>query len=83
MELVGPDIVIALGGPTANAVLGVTEPIMRARGTWRSLVIAGRESKREVAAMATLHPTYLLQTPAAKQLAWADLLKIKAKLREI
>ena len=30
--------------------------------------------------MATLHPAYLLRTPAAKRLAWRDLLAIKAAL---
>jgi DNA polymerase len=30
--------------------------------------------------MATLHPAYLLRTPAAKRLAWRDLLAIKALL---
>ncbi len=79
MELVNPAIVIAFGGPAASAVLGISDAIMRSRGTWRTLPISGRD----VAAMATLHPAYLLRTPAAKQLAWADLLKIKAKLREI
>ena len=31
--------------------------------------------------MPTLHPAYLLRTPAHKKLAWRDLLEVKAKLR--
>ncbi|MGI9569397.1 MAG: uracil-DNA glycosylase, partial [Desulfobulbia bacterium] len=31
-------------------------------------------------AIATLHPAYLLRTPAAKRLAWRDLLMIKEVL---
>jgi uracil-DNA glycosylase len=33
-----------------------------------------------VRAIATLHPTYLMRTPAAKQQAWRDLLAVKAAL---
>lgn len=76
MELVAPDIVVALGGAAAKEVFNVSEGIMRIRGKWRQLAISGRQ----VPAMATLHPAFLLRTPAAKQSAWADLLAIKAKL---
>jgi len=78
MEFVGPDFVVALGGAAAKEVLGVTEGIMRLRGRWREVEIAGRKVK----ALATLHPAYLLRTPAAKQLAWLDLLQIRAALEK-
>jgi DNA polymerase len=29
------------------------------------------------------HPAYLLRTPAAKREAWADLLALKTKLKEL
>lgn len=79
IELVAPKLVVALGGSAAKEMLGVTEGIMRLRGKQRSISIAGRD----VLAIATLHPAYLLRTPAAKQLAWLDLLTIKAKLAEL
>lgn len=79
MELVAPDIVVALGGAAAKEVFGVSEGIMKLRGKWRHVSIAGRQ----VPAMATLHPAYLLRTPAAKQNVWADLLAIKAKLSQL
>ena len=49
---------------------------MRIRGKWRDVEIGARK----VRALATLHPAYLLRTPAAKRLAWRDLLAIKAAL---
>lgn len=76
MELVAPDVVIALGGAAAKEVLCVNEGIMKLRGKWSEISIGGRM----VPAMATLHPAYLLRTPAAKQNAWADLLSLRAKL---
>jgi DNA polymerase len=76
IELVAPKILVALGGSAAKEILGVSEGIMRLRGKWREVTIGDRN----IAAIATLHPAYLLRTSAAKQLAWMDLLKIQARL---
>ncbi len=75
IELVSPKMVVAVGGSAAKEILGVTEGIMRLRGKWREITIGDRK----IPAIATLHPAYLLRTPAAKQLAWMDLLQIRAK----
>jgi len=76
IELVAPKMLVAVGGSAAKEVLGATEGIMRLRGKWRDVTIG----ERKIPAIATLHPAYLLRTPAAKQLAWMDLLQIKSKL---
>lgn len=76
MELVEPEIVLVLGGAAAKQVLSVTEGIMRVRGRWREI----QSGERTVRAMATLHPAYLLRTPAAKRQAWRDLLAVQAAL---
>jgi DNA polymerase len=76
IELVAPKVIALLGGAAAKHLLDVTEGIMRIRGKPRALVV-GRHDAR---AMATLHPAYLLRTPAAKRLAWRDLMAIKALL---
>jgi DNA polymerase len=76
-ELVGPDLVLLLGGSAAKEVLGVTDGIMRLRGKWREVTLG----ERKVRTLATLHPAYLLRTPAAKRLAWRDLLMLKAALQ--
>jgi uracil-DNA glycosylase len=77
VELVAPDFVLLLGGAAAKEVLGVTDGIMRTRGKWRELTLGDRK----VRALATLHPAYLLRTPAAKRLAWRDLLAVRAALQ--
>ena len=76
VELVGPELVLLLGGAAAKHILDVPEGIMRIRGKFRDVEIGARK----VRALATLHPAYLLRTPAAKRLAWRDLLAIKAAL---
>lgn len=76
IELVRPDILLLLGGAAAKHMLIITEGILRARGKWYEVEIAGRS----IPAMATLHPAYLLRTPASKRLAWRDLLAVRARL---
>ena len=76
IELVAPNVVALLGGAAAKHVLDVAEGIMRIRGKPREIVVGAHAAK----AIATLHPAYLLRTPAAKRLAWRDLLAIKGLL---
>jgi DNA polymerase len=76
VELVGPELVVLLGGAAAKHVLGVVDGIMRVRGKLREIELGSAK----VRAIATLHPAYLLRTPAAKRLAWRDLLIVKATL---
>ena len=76
IELVTPDIVLTVGGPATKAILDTTQGIMRMRGKWGTLHSGGRE----IRVMPSLHPAYLLRTPAAKRLVWRDLLAVRADL---
>ena len=76
VEIVAPELLVLLGGAAAKQLLGASDGIMRLRGRLREVAIGGRT----LPAVATLHPAYLLRTPAAKRLAWRDLLLIKAWL---
>ncbi|RWD63719.1 MAG: uracil-DNA glycosylase [Mesorhizobium sp.] len=78
IELVNPKVLVNLGGPSAKTLLNTTEGILRLRGNWRVHTTA---SGIVIPAMPTLHPAYLLRTPAHKKLAWRDFLEVKAKLR--
>jgi DNA polymerase len=80
IELVNPKILVNLGGPSAKTLLNTTEGILRLRGNWRVHTTA---SGTAIPAMPTLHPAYLLRTPAHKRLAWRDLLEVKVKLRSL
>lgn len=76
IELVSPKVLIALGGASASTLFETDTGITRLRGQWRDLTVGSHTMR----AMATLHPAYLLRQPAAKRLAWADLLAIKTAL---
>lgn len=80
IELVGPKLLVTLGGPSTKTLLGLQEGMLRVRGSWR---VYTDRSGRGIPAMPTLHPAYLLRTPAHKKLAWRDLLEIKARLRDL
>ena len=77
IELVAPDVLMLLGGAAAKEILGVADGIMRLRGKWREIEAGGRR----IRTIATLHPAYLLRTPAAKRNAWRDLLAVQAALK--
>jgi len=76
IALCDPDILVCLGGPSAQTLLNVKEGIMKLRGRW----FAFNSGAREIRAMPTLHPAYLLRTPLAKRNAWRDFLAIKKAL---
>ncbi|MEQ1710970.1 MAG: uracil-DNA glycosylase [Hyphomicrobium sp.] len=76
VELVKPDVVLLLGGAAAKHVLDVSDGIMRLRGTWKDLTMGQHRAR----ALPSLHPAYLLRTPAYKRQAWLDLLAVKAAL---
>ena len=76
IQLVAPRVILLLGGTAAKFMLDVPDGILKLRGKWRELEVAGTP----IRTMATLPPSYLLKTPAAKRQAWADLLMVKAAL---
>jgi uracil-DNA glycosylase family 4 len=76
IELADPDILVCLGGPSSQTLLGYTEGIRKTRGRF----IAYNTGKREIRAIATFHPAYLLRSPLEKRLAWRDFLAIKQAL---
>ena len=76
IELVQPEILVLLGGVSAKQLLRTDTGIMRLRGKWAAV----RIGERDIPALPTLHPAYLLRQPAQKQLAFRDLLALKARL---
>lgn len=75
IELAKPDTVLLLGGIAAQGVLAVKDGILKLRRDIHQLALPGLESP--VTTFAVFHPTYLLNRPEEKRLAWADLLRIE------
>lgn len=76
IELANPDVVVCLGGPSMQTLLGVKDGIRKTRGRW----LAYHTGTREIRAMPTFHPAYLLRSPLEKRHAWRDFLAIKKAL---
>ena len=77
IQLVDPDCILLLGGAPAKSLLGQAGGILKLRGRWHDLDTGDGVVRR---AMATLHPAYLLRSPAQKRLAYADLLALAEEL---
>ncbi len=73
IELAKPDVLMIAGNWACQALLG-KRGITRLRGHW--VEAAGKP------ALPVLHPANLLRSPANKREAWADMLSLKAKLRD-
>lgn len=76
IALCDPDFLVLLGGASAKQLLGAGDGILKLRGKWRPY----KTGCREIRAMATLHPAYLLRQPPQKRLAWRDFLALKAAM---
>jgi uracil-DNA glycosylase family 4 len=78
IELADPDILVCLGGPAMQTLLGIKDGITRTRGRWFPYDIG----TREIRALATFHPAFLLRSPLQKRFAWRDFLAIKKALAQ-
>jgi uracil-DNA glycosylase family 4 len=76
IELANPDTLVCLGQPATQTLLGTREGITRTRGRWFKF----DTGSREIRAMATYHPAFLLRSPLQKRLAWRDFLALKKAL---
>jgi DNA polymerase len=69
IELVDPDVLVTLGNPSTQTLLGTREGIMRTRGKWFDY----DTGTRVIRALPTFHPAYLLRSPSYKRMSWQDL----------
>lgn len=68
IAIIRPRVIVALGSPAAQALLGTTAGITKIRGTLRDY--------GGIPVMPTFHPAYLLRNPAAKREVWEDMQKV-------
>jgi uracil-DNA glycosylase len=73
IELIRPEIIIALGKFAVQALTQSKVPITRLRGNWH--VYMG------IKLMPTFHPAYLLRNPADKKLVWEDIKKVMKEMQ--
>ena len=74
IDLIRPQVIVALGATAVEGLLGKTVGITRLRGHWQTY--------RDTPLMPTYHPAYLLrnQSLATKREVWEDMLAVMEKL---
>jgi DNA polymerase len=73
IELIRPEIIVALGKFAVQTLLQSKVPITRLRGNWHTY--------HGIKLMPTFHPAYLLRNPADKKLVWEDIKKVIKAMR--
>ena len=77
VQLANPDFILLLGGAAAKFVFCSQDGILKLRGKWRDIDFGDGVMRPT---LASLHPTYLLRSPAQKRLAFDDLLMLASRL---
>jgi uracil-DNA glycosylase len=72
IDIVRPEIIVALGATAATYLLGVKQSLSSLRGQWHT----ARGAKVAV----TYHPAFLLRDPRQKGEAWKDLQRVMAEM---
>jgi uracil-DNA glycosylase len=74
IDIVQPELIIALGGTTAEGLLNLTGNVESMRGAWHQI--------SNIPVRVTYHPSYLLQSSSneVKRSLWEDMLAVMEKL---
>jgi DNA polymerase len=72
IDLIEPQVIVALGKPASRRLTGTNKPMGALRGRWSSY--------RGIPLMPVFHPAYLLRQPKLKREAWEDLKLIIRRL---
>lgn len=72
IELIEPEVIVALGKFAAQTLLRTKTPITRLRGIWHEY--------QGIRLMPTFHPAYLLRNPGEKRLVWDDVKQVMGVL---
>ena len=69
IQLANPELVVILGGTPAKTILKSGDNILKLRGRWQDIDFGDGVMRPT---MASLHPAYLMRSPAQKRLAFDD-----------
>ena len=75
IDIIRPEVIVALGAVTARTLLNTTTGISRLRGKWCSY--------ENIPVMPTFHPAFLLRQESAKKEAWQDLQLVMARFGKV
>jgi uracil-DNA glycosylase family 4 len=74
IQAIRPQVLVTLGRPATQALLGTREPLTRLRGHWQRY--------HDIRVMPTFHPSYLLRAPQERKKTWADMQQVMEYLAD-
>ena len=81
LEIIRPEVLVALGAPAAKTLLNTAASIGKLRGRFHDYYLSGVTSEgSSIPLMPTYHPAYLLRNPAEKRKTWEDLQMVMRRL---
>jgi DNA polymerase len=81
LEIIDPEVIVALGAPAAKTLLNTAQAIGKLRGQFHDYYFSGVTGEGpSIPLMPTYHPAYLLRNPEEKGKSWHDLQLVMAFL---
>ena len=81
IEVIRPEVLVALGAPAAKTLLKTSQSIGRLRGRFHDFELSCASGDCvSILLMPTYHPAYLLRSPGEKRKTWDDLQLVMQRL---
>lgn len=81
LEIIDPEVIVALGAPAAKTLLNTAQAIGKLRGQFHDYYFSGVTGEGpSIPLMPTYHPAYLMRNPEEKGKSWHDLQLVMAFL---
>ena len=78
IAIIDPKILILMGSTAMEAITGLSK-ISNERGKWKEIIL----KNKTIPIMISFSPSYLIRFPENKKFSWADLKKIKQKIKDL
>ena len=79
VSIIDPKMIILMGSTAMESLTGINNKISSERGNWKEIII----KNKTYPLMITFSPSYLIRFPENKKYSWADLKKIRQRIKDL
>ena len=79
ISIIDPKMIILMGSTAMESLTGINNKISSERGNWKEIII----KNKTYPLMITFSPSYLIRFPENKKYSWADLKKIRQRIKDL
>ena len=79
VSIIDPKMIILMGSTAMESLTGINNKISSERGNWKEIII----KDKTYPLMITFSPSYLIRFPENKKYSWADLKKIRQRIKNL